>query len=108
MNPAKWLLCRLDDVDCNPILTRIFTFNFSAAVQLKPAVTLKTDTQHFLIQYTLTPLQHQLTVPTPKVQANALILLTIYYITCHLADAFIQSTPLEQLRVKCLTQGHTG
>lgn len=50
MNPVKWLLCWLDDVlclgqslnlRCNPILTRIFTFNFSAAVQLNPAGTKK-------------------------------------------------------------------
>lgn len=38
MNPAKWLLCWLADVhflghSCNLILTRIFTFNFNAAVK---------------------------------------------------------------------------
>lgn len=66
MNPVKWLLCWLDDVlclgqslnlRCNPILTRIFTFNFSAAVQLNPAGTKKKkDLQ--LDDSQVSPIQH--------------------------------------------------
>lgn len=59
MNPAKWLLCWLADVhflghSCNLILTRIFTFNFNAAV--KPD---KRRRKHFqLADSQLSPLQN--------------------------------------------------
>lgn len=53
-SPLERLLCWRDDVDgpgsevglgCNSIVTRIFTFNFGAAVQREAAVSLKRDIQ---------------------------------------------------------------